>query len=331
MESATVLPSSVKRVNLIECGSREAWIRERSKSIGASDAAAILGASPWRSKLDVYAEKVLALDSIDAGVAPPLVVETEEMEWGTALEDPIAQKFAERTHLIVAAPTPFSLYRPTDLQIAHATPDRFLMKPDRQFVDAESGLLEIKTTAGWKAEEWEDDAPLHVTVQIQAQMFVLGLSWGYVTVLIGGQKMRSFEVQADPSFHELLADEIRRFWKTHVEARNPPEPRSAEDYEAAKRLYRRSHGGEIELPSQYVPDVDALVSAREAKSGAEKLEKQVAARLILAMGTNEIARLPDGRRVKLANEDAFHEAKPAHTVEKRVLRVLKASKKGGAR
>ena len=36
---------------------RESWLKERRSGIGGSDAAAILGVSPWRTALDVYSDK----------------------------------------------------------------------------------------------------------------------------------------------------------------------------------------------------------------------------------------------------------------------------------
>ena len=37
---------------------REDWLQERRRGIGGSEAAAILGLSPWATPLDVYLDKI---------------------------------------------------------------------------------------------------------------------------------------------------------------------------------------------------------------------------------------------------------------------------------
>ena len=67
---------------------REAWLAERSRSVGASEAAAVLGVCPYSTPIDVWQRKL--------GLAPPLP-ESEPMLWGTLLEPIILAEYERRT------------------------------------------------------------------------------------------------------------------------------------------------------------------------------------------------------------------------------------------
>lgn len=302
-------------LRLLKFENIEAWRAERAKRIGSSDAAALFGASPWKTPLQLYMDKTL----------PGEIVESEAMEWGRELEEPIARQFARRTKFVVVNPAPFSLYVRDSLPQAHASPDRFL-RDAIDNVDAQ-GVLEIKTTAAWKGEEWDETVPLHYQVQIQHQLLVLGLMWGFVSVLIGGQKLRSFEVRRDPLFCEALEAQIVAFMR-RVEAHDPPPASGAADYETVRRQWRKATSGKVvglnrgELVEAY----DAWLAAKEEKKKAEELELTYATKLISALGDAELGVLPDGRRLKYANEVSQWKAQEARTIEKRVLRALKPEK-----
>ena len=67
------------------------WLRLRRNGIGGSDAAAIMGLSPWRTAMDVWLEKTGEFTRDDE--------ENEQMYWGTVLEAVVAEEFTRRTGL----------------------------------------------------------------------------------------------------------------------------------------------------------------------------------------------------------------------------------------
>ena len=76
--------------------SREDWLNYRRLGIGGSDAAAVMGLSPFATIRDLYFDKI--------GVTP--VIEEEEENWvakevGHRLEDLVAMIFAKKTGLEV--------------------------------------------------------------------------------------------------------------------------------------------------------------------------------------------------------------------------------------
>ena len=65
------------------------WLRDRRNSIGASDAAAAIGESPWKTPVELWQEKTGRVKRDDAP--------TEEMIIGKLLEPRILQRYTETT------------------------------------------------------------------------------------------------------------------------------------------------------------------------------------------------------------------------------------------
>src|SRR5690242_683913 len=78
----------------MDFASREAWLQERRKGIGASDIAAILGCDPYRPRCDVWANKTGRAREDQR--APML--------WGLRMEPLISRRAEERFGLVLGAP-----------------------------------------------------------------------------------------------------------------------------------------------------------------------------------------------------------------------------------
>jgi putative phage-type endonuclease len=287
--------------------SRDAWLDARRTGIGASDAAAVLGVSPWRGPLQVYCEKLQ--------IAEPDPVEVEAMEWGLALETPIAARYQRETGRTVIDPGLFTIHRSPEHPFMLATVDRFIETPDRG-----RGVLEIKTTGGYRGE-WDTDAPLPYQIQILHQMAVTGVQWGSLAVLVGGQKFLWLDVERNDEFIAALVEREREFWD-RVERRDPPSPDASESCrELLKRLYPREAPGQvIALPPEAVK---WDVQRREAmlllqRDEADKREAENL--LIAALGEAEVGLLPDGTRYSYKSQ-----TRKGYTVEPATFRVLRRS------
>ncbi len=135
--------------------SREEWLSFRCQGIGGSDAAAVLGISPFRTGVDLYYDKL----------GQP--VEDDEQNWvakevGTLLEDLVARIFAKKTGLKVW-PMPV-MYRHPDHPCMLADIDRLVMLPK-----GETAILECKTTNANATSKWEYDGKPIVPLYYEAQ------------------------------------------------------------------------------------------------------------------------------------------------------------------
>lgn len=192
---------------------RDEWLRSRRNGIGASEAAAIVGQSPWSSPYQVWLDKT--------GQIPVGGEETEAMYFGTLLEDTIGRAVAERTGWAV---------EPVNATFAHPEHDWMLASPDRLIhLDPDViGLLEIKNSGGYKLDEWRSgepddqgvwrggEAPLHYILQVQHQHAVMGTSIGYIGALLGGNRLCIVEVARDDDLIEMLIERESSFWYDHV-------------------------------------------------------------------------------------------------------------------
>lgn len=221
------------------------WLRQRRKGIGSSDAPIVLGASPWRSRFDLWAEKV--------GLLAHDARESEAMRAGHYLEPVVARWYADDTKRLVVNGGRHRIVRSTEHPWMLATPDRYLPNPPEG--KKGPGVLEIKTTDGRNADQWESGPPEHVRIQVQHQLAVLGYRWASVAVLIGGNDLAWCDVDRDEEFIAGLVESERAFWQ-HVADKVPPEVSATPDCTAAlARLYPNGRG-RVALPPEF-SDLDA--------------------------------------------------------------------------
>lgn len=307
---------------------RRAWLQERRHGIGASDVSIILGLNPWRSPLALFTEK-LGLDNPEGAD----VEMSDAQKWGLRLENAIAQGFGEETGRHVFADDPYAIRRHPELPWMMATLDRGQQITDGCELPADFplavgtvGALELKTTAFMKAEEWEDEPPIYYQVQLQAQMFVTGLEWGSLAVLIGGQRFRYKDMQRNDRFITYMVQKCQEFWQ-HVQAGVPPPPDGHESTRAALHtLFPDAIDAElIELPAEADEWHAQRVAAKEAIAAATADLTLAENRLKAALGDHVAGITPAGITYRWKNEP-----RQSYTVAAANPRVLRSSepKKG---
>lgn len=181
MEPGTQLGNAIYVGNLDD-GSEE-WHHQRSKVVGGSEVASIIGIPAFQSKYMLWLEK--------AGhyKRPEPSLELEELFWwGHALEEPIARRFeqfaAEHEMLkdLELSAVLTGSWVSAQNSWHGANPDRLLLNGDGQVV----GILEIKYSssgAGWE----NDSCPHKYVVQLRWYLQAFGLRYGYLVCLSGGK------------------------------------------------------------------------------------------------------------------------------------------------
>src|SRR5690625_1924567 len=153
--------------------SREEWLRERKTGIGGSDAAAVLGFSPWVSPFELYIDKTSEhVEEID----------NEAIHWGNVLEDVVAEEFTRRTGKKV---------RRRNQTFRHKEHEFMIANIDRDVV-GERALLECKTTNAFNLDAWDgEQIPPAYICQLQHYMSVLDYEKAYIAVLIRSEERRA--------------------------------------------------------------------------------------------------------------------------------------------
>lgn len=233
----------------------EEWLKARQAGIGGSDAGTILGVNKWKSKTQLFFEKV----------NPELKqqVDNEFIYWGNVLEDVVAKEFEARTGKKV---------RKNNKMLRHPEHEFMLANLDRVIV-GEKALLECKTTSQYNIDQWKDDEiPASYLCQIQHYMAVTGYEKAYIAVLCGGNQFIWKEVPRDDELIEIIINAEKDFWYNNVLAGVIPE---IDGSDATKDFLNHMYKDIDETEVQLSDDVETLLTALEQVKQEEKELKEL--------------------------------------------------------
>jgi putative phage-type endonuclease len=212
--------------------SREAWLQQRMSYLTASDAAAIVGLSPYKSVEDLVAEKL--------GQGQPRNL-TLKMWAGTMREEANLKMFSGRTgtvvrpnhDLVISAQHPFMAATPDGFMVG-PTPASFQGPPEREAcpeilalpdwcldsgIPLEAKNVESKNRSLWKRpRNWEavsprsDDRLFGYWAQVQFQMLVCGKPAGVLFAAVDAAEMYVHPITRDVAFQQLLVDRGQELW-----------------------------------------------------------------------------------------------------------------------
>lgn len=256
---------------------RAGWLRRRQDGIGGSDAAAILGVSPWSSALEVYVDKVGLVGDDDGG--------SEYARWGRKLEPIVLEEFRARTGRPVK--------REGRLLRSRRRPWQLTTLDARQHRPGTSGpgLLEVKTTMfGWER------IPEDLWAQLQHQFSVTGFGWGSFAVWNRTTcEFNHIDVEPDRDYIGEMIEAEATFW-TDLCAGKAPEPDSSEGTARALRvLYPEQVAGKvIQLNAEIEAIADELEACKVDAKGLDATKKRCETDLKAAIGDAEVGELPSG-------------------------------------
>lgn len=229
--------------------------------IGGSSVAKVLGVDPYDTPLDFYSKIVRFMDEErlpEEEVA--LVSDNEAALWGNLLENAIATEYARRRSAKVMRVTKPRWDKELPFLVAN---------PDRIVVGEKRGL-EIKNRSAFKLRDYEAGPLEGEVLQCTHYMGVYGFEVWDLAVLVGGQKLLTFEVPLDPELLAMLRAECARFWNEHVMPRRPPPATTLGDLES---YYRRGKAGLTVQASKEV--LDALDCLRAGKEKLKAIESEL--------------------------------------------------------
>jgi putative phage-type endonuclease len=240
----------------------EAWLEGRTYGIGGSEAGIILGINPFKSRLELWNEKVTRTRHLH----PEAEI---RLKLGNLLESFIAEEYSKITN------------RKLDVrdQMVHPKYNFILGNIDREIIDNEKGpgVLEIKTKGAFT--NWEgEDIPIYYMAQLQHYLELYNYKWGSFAILdLGTLKINHYDVNRDDEFIDKLIKEEVAFWDL-VEKKIPPEVNgSGACQEFLKEYYS------VSKPEMETID---LSNSKEAKKWAAMLRD--AKRNIKAFGSIEL-------------------------------------------
>lgn len=260
-----------KKIVNVSTISREEWLAWRRTGIGGSDAAAVIGLNPFRSRIEVYADKM--------GMMPEKE-DTESMRLGRDLEDYVAQRFCEATGKKV---------RRNNFMWCHDEHRCMIADVDREVIGENAGL-ECKTTQAWGGKViMKGEIPLTYYVQCMHYMAVMGYDRVYLAVLIFGKGFFHFTIERDEDEITALVAAEASFWRDHVQAGISPDPDGSQSAEQAVDAIWGNRAQEDELLMfDFSDDMRELCELAAAEKEIKRRKDAIKQRLQAALGEHMV-------------------------------------------
>lgn len=261
---------------------REEWLAERKSGIGGSDAAAILGISPWATPVNVWLDKT--------GRAAPRE-ETEAMRIGTELEDFVARRYSQETGREVRR-----FNRMVHRGCLLGNFDR-LVVPEGEKVASHMDevrtdtLLECKTSS----REWDGEVPLYYQTQVQHYMGLEPkLVHADVAVLFLGRKhFEVMRVERDDEVIHAMQERLTAWWDEYVVGDKMPPPMNEAD---CKLLWARSNPGKtVETTEEIAEKLRKYADAKETERAVKDIAAALQSDICAFMGDAEVLVGLDGK------------------------------------
>ncbi len=280
---------------------RKQWLKRRRKGIGASEAAAVLGLSPYHSPLSLFYEKTQEISTED---------DSELKEWGLLLEPAIAKKYAQTTGRIVTSLRKYTIKTMAGAPEFFCTPDRLTV------IENESCPLQLKVSAYFNPKEPE--LPVHWQVQEQHEMMVLGTRHASFGILVAGRRFYHADIKRNDSFIALLREKLEEFLDL-IRRGTPPEADGHRaTAEALKRMYPKDRGTAVALSTEAFEYAEELKNVKEAIAKYEAREAFLENHLRAEIADNTWGGFLDGSGFSLKTTK-----RSGYTVEPKEYRSLK--------
>lgn len=203
------------------------WLEERKTGIGGSDAAAVIGMSPYKTNVDLF--------RIKTGLKVDTVSSNNAMKYGKAAEKPLYDLFVLDYPQYECSREEYKIKRHKDYPFILGTLDGELIERDT----GRRGVLEIKTTEILKSshrEKWDNRIPDNYFIQVLHYLIVTEYDFAVLKAQLktkwidaNGREevrcnIRHYHLERNDFLADidlLLREEIK-FWNEYVIPRKEP-------------------------------------------------------------------------------------------------------------
>lgn len=267
---------------------------ERIHYIGASEAASLLGVSPYCSRFELWHQKA-------GNIPPPDLDDVERVLAGKYLEPAIAAWATHKWNW----PT-FGV----ETYLEH--PEVQGMGASLDFEDSDGCPVEIKNVDQWIfLNEWEaegdtiTDAPIHILVQVQAQLACMieeakgRPPYGWLVACVGGNRLYRMKIALHGPTIARIEREVGVFWED-IRDKVEPKPDFQADAETLIAIYSRAGAKTVDMTdNNRLPELCSEYAAAGAVEKAAVADKQTAkAEMLMLIG--DAAKALCGDRYKIS-------------------------------
>lgn len=255
---------------------------DRSKFLGGSDAAAVMGLSPWETPVELWqaktgrkvksnyvdplAEKRYARGHKLEPFIREMVIDKLVGEYGLQVELVACNKrYSDADYPFLACEIDFELVLTGDVVIGGR-----LVHFEREHCNADA-----KSVTGFARKKWGDvdteDVPIEYAAQFMHGLGVTDRDVCLVAALRSFDDVDVFWVLRDDETVEAMRAKMVDFWVNHVQADVPPDPINFADI---KRLFPMDNGEAREATAEIADKVAELKAVKaRLKADEEKAER----------------------------------------------------------
>lgn len=244
---------------------------DRSQFLGGSDAAAVMGLSPWASPVELWMEKTgRTVREIDAAKAR-VFARGKKLE--PIVLDMVIDKLREQGNEVEIIATN-ERYRDPEHLFLSCEIDFELM------LNGEHINGDCKTVHGFARKKWGEEETEEVPVEYAAQFMhglgITGRKKCLVAALIGLDDVAIYWVNRDDETIAAVREKCVRFWNDHVLADVPPDPI---DFDDTKLLYPDDNGQSVEATEEIAAAVSELSFVKNQIKVFKEREEDLAFRI----------------------------------------------------
>lgn len=314
---------------------------DRSEFLGGSDAAAVMGLSPWATPVELWQQKT--------GRAPkPKVTQARQrmFDRGHKLEpfirDMVIDKLRDQG-LDVELLTSNARYVDPEYSFLRCEVDFELLLRGSTVIGSkivefkgEHINADAKSVSGFARQKWGDvdteDVPIEYAAQFMHGLMVTGRRYCLVAALRSFDEVDIFWTVRDDETIAGMRPRLVRFWVDHVQTNRAPDPI---DFDDIKALFPTDDGGAVEATKDIAEKVDQLRKTRADIKRLQEIEEAlvfevgnyIRPRTWLTVNGRPVMSWKGQRSTRL-DIDAFRSAHPdwfamfADTGVQRVLRFV---------
>lgn len=284
---------------------------DRSKFLGGSDVAAVLGISPWRTPLELAREKRKPRTQTDDTKGSRGQVLSRGKRWESVVAEMLVESMKERGYTLDILQWNMRYTDPEHPFLAAEIDAEGLLSggevsdwPHRVEVN-----IELKTVHPFKVKEWglsedgaglSDQIPMWYAAQVQHGMMVRGRNLCVVGALVGADYLMPYIVPRDDEIIGWLRPALVRFWQDCVLGGIDPDAINIDD---VRRLYKPELDG-IEISDEVQESYLRLIACkREIKAREAEIELHEF-RLAKFMGKHQVLLDAEGKELVTFKEQS---------------------------
>jgi putative phage-type endonuclease len=252
---------------LVRCEDADGWLEQRTKGVGGSDVAAIMGLSPWKTPAQVWLEKTGRVESEDISDKP-------YVQFGNIMEPLIGRWYSEQH--------PDRIVRRVNAVCKSIERPWAQASLDYEVKDGAWGVLEIKTARS--AKDWSEGVPPYYLTQVVHYMSVTGRPFADVAVFFRDTcEFACYRVEYDAEDGDAVRSAVDGFWHDFVEADVMPEVAgTAGEAQWLTRYYGLADEDSVEAVDGETEHLVRLYQDAAERERQAKVQKQLASTQLIA-------------------------------------------------